>query len=387
MGSLSSTLSIATQSLLAQETALSVTNNNIANANTIGYARETVNLSETSPISNGSLTIGSGVTVSGISSVQDELLSLRIQSQTSAQSSSDAQVNALNQIQTLFPLSGNSLASSFSGFFTSLSALSANPTDTADRQTVISSAQTLVDQFNTISAGLSGPSSSLNTTVQTDVTDVNQLAGQAATLNQEILQQKATGQDSGTLEDQLGQVELQLSSLTNLTVTHTESGDSLSTGNGTPLVLGNQSYALQTATGSDGNLHVYDSSGSDITSSISSGDLGGTIQTRDTTIPKAAKFSGHPCKPVRNCLQHGADQRLRSERQQGCGVIHGVSYSQWFRRLHQTCDHGSECHCSELRRHIWQQRKRRQPHCTSDVESAGGRKRDYSLFKPRLSGW
>ncbi len=286
MGSLSSTLSIATQSLLAQETALSVTNNNIANANTAGYARETVSLSENSPTSNGSLSVGNGVTVSGITSVKDELLSLRIQQQTSQQSSADAQVNALNQIQTLFPISGNSLASSLSGFFTSLSALSSNPTDAANRQTVLSNAQTLVDQFNTISAGLSGPSSSLNTTVQTDVTNVNQLAGQAASLNEQILEQKATGQDSGTLEDQLGQVELQLSSLTNLNVTHTESGDTLTTGNGSPLVLGNESYALQTETGSDGNLHVYDSSGSDITSSISSGDLGGTIQTRDTTIPK-----------------------------------------------------------------------------------------------------
>ena len=286
MGSLSSTLSIATQSLLAQETALSVTNNNIANANTAGYARETVSLSENSPSSSGSLSFGNGVTVSGITSVKDELLSLRIQQQTSQQSSADAQVNALNQIQTLFPISGNSLASSLSGFFTSLSALSSNPTDAANRQTVLSNAQTLVDQFNTISAGLSGPSSSLNTTVQTDVTDVNQLAGQAASLNQQILEQKATGQDSGTLEDQLGQVELQLSSLTNLNVTHTESGDTLTTGNGSPLVLGNQSYALQTGTGTDGNLHVYDSSGSDITSSISGGDLGGTIQTRDTTIPK-----------------------------------------------------------------------------------------------------
>ncbi len=286
MGSLSSTLSIATQSLLAQETALSVTNNNIANANTAGYARETVSLSENSPTSNGSLSVGNGVTVSGITSVKDELLSLRIQQQTSQQSSADAQVNALNQIQTLFPITGNSLASSLSGFFTSLSALSSNPTDAANRQTVLSNAQTLVDQFNTISAGLSGPSSSLNTTVQTDVTDVNQLAGQAASLNEQILEQKATGQDSGTLEDQLGQVELQLSSLTNLNVTHTESGDTLTTGNGSPLVLGNQSYALQTETGSDGNLHVYDSSGSDITSFISSGDLGGTIQTRDTTIPK-----------------------------------------------------------------------------------------------------
>jgi flagellar hook-associated protein 1 FlgK len=285
MGSLSSILSTATQSLLAQEAAISVTNNNIANANTVGYSRETVSLQEAAPTLSGSISVGNGVTLTGIQSVHDELLSLRIQQQTSQQSSADAQVNALTQIQTLFPTTGTSLSSSLSSFFSSLSALSSNPTSTANRQTVLSSAQTLVNQFNTISAGLSSPSSSLNTTVSTDVTQINQLSAQAASLNQQITQQNATGQSSGTLQDQLGQVETQLATLTNLTVTHGADGDSLSTGNGTPLVLGNQSYALTTSTGSGGNLQVLDSSGTNITSAINSGDLGGTIQVRDNDIP------------------------------------------------------------------------------------------------------
>ncbi len=51
------------------------------------------------------------------------------------------------------------------------------------------------------------------------------------------------------------------------------------------LVVGSQSYALQTATGSDGMQHVLDQNGTDITASLSSGDLGGTIQMRDQTIP------------------------------------------------------------------------------------------------------
>jgi flagellar hook-associated protein 1 FlgK len=49
--------------------------------------------------------------------------------------------------------------------------------------------------------------------------------------------------------------------------------------------VGSQSYALQTTTGTDGMTHVLDENGADITKTITSGDLGGTIQTRDTTIP------------------------------------------------------------------------------------------------------
>ena len=165
MGSLSTSLGIATQSLQAQSLELQVTDNNIANANTAGYSRETVSLSEAAPSQDGSVTVGNGVNIDGVTSVRDQLLTLQIQSQTSDQTSAEAQVNALNQIQTLFPSTGTSLASSLSTFFNNLSALSTNPTSAAARQTAIQGAQTLVGQFNSISAGLTGPTSGLNSTV------------------------------------------------------------------------------------------------------------------------------------------------------------------------------------------------------------------------------
>ncbi len=283
--SLTATLSTATQSLFAQELELQVTNNNIANVNTAGYTREVVNLSEANPTQSGNLSIGSGVDIEGIQSVQDELLTGRIQQQTSQKSSADAQVNALNEIQTLFPSSGSSLAGSLSSFFTSLTALSTDPANTADRQTAISSAQTLVQQFNSVASGLSAAGATLDTAVGTDVDQINQLSTQAASLNQEIVQQKASGQSTGTLSDQLNQIELQLAGLTDISVVHGDQGDSISTGNGTPLVLDSQSYALQTTTGSDGHLQVLDANGNNITSAITGGDLGGTIAARDTQIP------------------------------------------------------------------------------------------------------
>ena len=283
--SLTASLSTATQALFAQELELQVTNNNIANANTAGYSREVVNLSEADPTQSGNLSIGNGVNVEGIQSVRDELLTGRIQQQTSQQSSANAQVNALNEIQTLFPSTGSSVAGSLSSFFTSLTALSTDPANAADRQTAISSAQTLVQQFNSVASGLSAASTTLDTTVGTDVAQINQLASQAASLNQEVVQQKASGQSTGTLSDQLNEVELQLAGLTNISVVHGDQGDSISTGNGTPLVLDSQSYALQTTTGSDGHLQVLGTNGNNITSDITGGDLGGTIAVRDTQVP------------------------------------------------------------------------------------------------------
>ena len=285
MASLSNTLSIASQALMVQEAEISVTNNNIANKNVAGYTRESAVVTEAQPIEVGSVSMGDGVELEGVQSLREELLTNQIQQQTSQQGSLSAQASALNDVQTLLPTSGTNLSTSLSKFFTSISALSTSPDSSTARSAVLSTAQTLVSQFNSVSAGMTSTQGSLDTQVTTDVNQINSLSQQAAALNSEIAQQPATVQGGGALTDQLNQVELSLSGLTNISVTHTAHGDTITTGNGSPLVVGGQSYALSTGAGADGHQQVMDSNGTNITTNISGGDLGGTIQVRDKTIP------------------------------------------------------------------------------------------------------
>jgi flagellar hook-associated protein 1 FlgK len=91
--------------------------------------------------------------------------------------------------------------------------------------------------------------------------------------------------NGGTLEDQRDELVQQLSALTGISITQSDGGETITTGNGTPLVMGSQSYSLQTTTGADGQAHVLDSNGTDITASIQGGTLGGAIEVRDQTIP------------------------------------------------------------------------------------------------------
>ncbi len=286
MAGLNTSLSIASQALQAQEAAISVTSNNIANANTAGYSRETVVLTESASVQQGNQSLGGGVTLQGFSSVRDQLLDLRIQQQTSQQSSADAQASAFEQVQTLFPSSGESLSTNLSSFFSSVSALSSAPSSTATRQAVLNAGQNLASQFNSISNGLTSQQTSLSQQVVTDVDKINKLSSQIASLNTQSSQIGADGGNTGSIQDQIGEDELELSKLTNISITHTGGADSITSGNGTPLVLGNQSYALKTATNASGQQQVLDSTGSNITASITGGDLGGTIEARDTAIPK-----------------------------------------------------------------------------------------------------
>lgn len=285
MGSISSVLSSATQALLAETGALQVTSNNIANANTPGYSRQIPIFEEAAPTSDGNLSIGNGVVLEGYQSVRDELVSSQIQQETQSRSSANAQLGTLQQIQPTFTTSTQDIGTEITALFTSLSSLSTNPTSSAERQGVLAAGNNLAAAFNQASNVLTRQQTALNSPVAQDVNQINQLTQQIAALNPQIAELTATGQNAGSLQDQQGQLVLKLSNLTNVSTTQTPQGETLTTGSGTPLVVGSQSYALHSATGSDGMQHVLDQNGADITAVISSGDLGGMIQTRDQTIP------------------------------------------------------------------------------------------------------
>jgi flagellar hook-associated protein 1 FlgK len=285
MASLNSSLSIAVQSLLADTGALQTANNNIANANTPGYTRKLAILQEAAPTVDGSLSVGAGVVLEGYQSVRDELLQSRIQQETQDQSGANSQLASLQQIQPTFTTSTQDVGTQISALFSSLSALSTNPSSSSSREAVLAAGQNLVSAFHSTSNALTGQQSGLNTQVTQDVNQINTLSQQIAALNPQITELKSTGQDTGTLQDKQDQLVLRLSALANVSVTQTPEGETLTTGAGTPLVVASQSYALQTTTGTGGNLQVLDQSGTNVTASITGGDLGGTIQTRDQTLP------------------------------------------------------------------------------------------------------
>ena len=283
MASLNTSLQIAIQSLQAQQGALTATTNNIANVNTPGYTRKVAVLSESAPIVEGNLAIGGGVELEQFKSVRDDLLNLRINQETQQQSGAQAQVDALQQVESMFSSSSSGIGADMSAFFNSLSQLTTNPADLSLRQAVLGSAQNLASSFQQASSGLSQLQGSLNQDVTQTVTQVNQLTGQIATLNQQVAQMQGLGEDTGSIQDQRDQLVQQLSGLIGVSVISTNQGETLTTSNGSPLVVGSKSYSLTTAQDASGMEQVY-SQGKNITSSIQGGQIGGDLQARDQTI-------------------------------------------------------------------------------------------------------
>lgn len=285
--SLSSSMLIAVQSMLTDSGAMNVVSNNIANVNTPGYTREVANLSETPPVTYAGLEYGTGVTLENIQSVRDSVLQLRLNQETQNQGKFDTLSTGLNQIQTLFnEPAGSGLQNLISQFFNSFQQLSADPTNSGLRQAVISSAQSLAAGFNQTASALVTQQQDADQSVVQTTQQVNQLTAQIAQLNGQISESSGGGQDANTFIDQRSQLINQLSQLVDVQSITADNGSlTLTTTGGAALVVGNQSFNLQTQINPATGFNDVYSQGTDITSSIQSGNLAADIQLRDQEIP------------------------------------------------------------------------------------------------------
>ena len=288
MGTLLSSMSIALSALEAEQTAVQVTSQNIANANTVGYDRQVTVLEEGAPTSFSGLLLGGGVSVESIQSMRDSVLNLRLDSETQQQSSLSTYVNGMQQIEAIFnEASGVGLASALSGFFSSIQALSADPSNSTLRQAVLNAGSALAQGFNSASNQLQAAQSGTDQEVAQSVDQINDLASQVASLNQQIMSLQAGGEGTGELEGQRDEVLSQLSQLVGIsTVSADQDSVTVTVAGGSPLVVGNQAYQL--TTGKDaatGMTQVY-SQGANITAQITGGSLGGNLQVRDQEIPQ-----------------------------------------------------------------------------------------------------
>ena len=284
MGSLYGALSIATGALGAEQGALSATTNNVANVNTPGYARLQPVLGESNPIEVGSVTYGTGVSLEKLQSLRDPILQLRIQEETQQQGQLNASLTAMQQAQVQFTTSSGDIGTEISNFFSSLNQISTDPTNLALRQGALTAAGNMATAFNNVANNLSSQQSNLDSNVSQDVSQINVLTGQIATVNTQISELQGVNQDASALVDQRDVLIGNLSNLIDVSSIQSDGGLTLTTSNGTALVVGGQSFALSTQTNASGLQDIY-AQGADITADLTSGDLAGLLQARDRTIP------------------------------------------------------------------------------------------------------
>ncbi|MBS1815869.1 MAG: flagellar hook-associated protein FlgK [Acidobacteria bacterium] len=286
MGAMNALMDASRSALANAQTAIDVTAGNIANQNTVGYARRVATFSTKDTVQIGNIAQGRGANIS-VSAQRDRVLDQRVQYGTQSQSAADARLSALQSVESIFTLNasgsdGAGIGDSMNGLFSSFRALQADPTGISTRQSVLNAAQTFADAMNGASARLNGLQNSLGSQITDSISQVNTLTAQIADLNLHIA---TTSGDTSSLEDQRQSV---LASLSALVGFNQVAGDhnmiSLTTSDGTSLVSGQIPHTLSVANVS-GGMHVISSGGTDVTATISGGSIGGMLQARNVDIP------------------------------------------------------------------------------------------------------
>jgi len=292
VGTLSSLLNLSTAGLKADQYALNVTANNVANQNTAGYTREVANFQDGDyvTLNNGSVESSSGPTVTE-SAARDLQLERDVQTQQQAVASSTSLTSIYSEIQSVFGVASSGttagttqIGTAIDSFFSSLTTLTSNPDNAATRQSVLSAASTLTTAFNSASTQLTQLGNSLSIQAGDTVAQINALTQTVATLNEQISGVAPTT-DAGSLEDQRQTAIEQLSQYVGLNQTTTQNNQiTLTTTSGASLVVGANAYNLSTGSAS-GTTQVYDFEGNDVSTGLTGGSLGGILQGITQDIP------------------------------------------------------------------------------------------------------
>jgi len=285
------TLNSAASSLAAQQEAMAVAGQNMANVNNPAYAREQAVVQNNMPIDTPAGEEGTGVGVVSITEVRDSLLDSQIQSENSVTGSYTAQQTALQNAEACLgeqlTNSGNSAASTgglaemLSNLFNSFSSMT---TGTGDPATVVQAAQEVANQFNQVSASLSQARGNLNTSIQNDVASSNQDLSQIAALNQQMIVVQAAGGTANNLVDEREQTIENLAGMVNISTSAQPNGSVNITIGGVPMVTGGNAVdSLQTCDAGGGQLLIQDEN-SAAPLAVTGGSIGGNIAARDGAL-------------------------------------------------------------------------------------------------------
>ena len=291
---MSDVFGISVSALQAFQQAINVTSNNIANASTPGYDVESANLTEAIPQSNGAATVGAGVVVTGISRAFSQAAANQLNTSQSSLGQLNALQNYSSQIDNLFGTTVGGLSTSLQSFYSAFSNVANNPTSTASRQALLGQAQSVATSFQNASSELNSLNTDVNSRITADVQQINSIASSISTLNQQIV--VGTAQDGNQppneLMDQRDQLVSNLSQLVGVSTTTDPNGAlNVFVGNGQPLVLQGQTTTLTTVpnqfNASQLEISTSTANGNVISSSITSGDLGGLLAARSQVINPA----------------------------------------------------------------------------------------------------
>ncbi|HWB20956.1 MAG TPA: flagellar hook-associated protein FlgK [Phycisphaerales bacterium] len=286
--SLNGALQIGRSAMVASQAAIQVAGNNMANAATPGYHRQSVSLapSISEQIAQRSY-VGTGVNITSIHREIDTALQSRLRTAVSQEQSDLVSQRFLTELETLQnELSDTDVSSTLSDFFNSFSELANNPEDHAVRTLVIQQGQTLANKLNSLRGEYTDLRKQVDQALGASVSKANDILDKLATLNDQIATAEGGQGEIGALRDQRDSLLDDLAQYLDITtIEHTNGTVDVLSGS-EPILLGSRSRGLEVrvdAGDDQPNLTIRVREDGTLLN-VTSGSIGGLMVQREQNI-------------------------------------------------------------------------------------------------------
>lgn len=285
-------LDIATRALRSAQQLVDISNQNIANANTPGYSRQTAVVKETAPYpipvfrQSGQLgQMGTGVEVAEINRARNGFADYQYRTQIAAQGNWQAQADTLSQIEaTVNEPSTSGLSSLMTKYFQSWQEVANSPSDVSVRSNMLQQGIALADSFKNTVDQLQQQKSDVDGQIALSVEDVNNYSKQIANLNIQISMVQNSGMQPNDLRDQRDLLVDKLSQVMKVTTIESPDGSlNVYVGNH-QLVDRNTSHAIGIDSSGPTAQVVWNDGSNSGAVTFTDGKLAGLVTSRDSIL-------------------------------------------------------------------------------------------------------
>ncbi|MDY0189097.1 MAG: flagellar hook-associated protein FlgK [Desulfuromonas sp.] len=288
MSGLFGALNVGKTGLMLSQKGVEVAGNNVTNANTEGYSRQTLEVSSAPSLEFNGTMVGQGAVATGIAREESVFVTQQLIDKSADFGEQDAMTESLEEVERIVSVSDNNLAADIDEFFVSWQSLSTDPSSDVTRQEVIQMGDIIADNLVQMNDELENVQENINVSIESEVESLNQMLEQVAELNQRIVSTEVTGDSANGLLDEQDLLLQELAQTIGIQTYTTESGMvSVQLSSGLPLVEGGDaSTVVANRVAGDVQL-TLNMGGSEATLGLDDvgGEIGGMLTVRDEVIP------------------------------------------------------------------------------------------------------
>lgn len=298
---MSDLLGIGSSALRAYQSALSAVGQNVANAQTPGYARRRVVLEEVAITGSGDIgykpqMMFAGVTAAGVSRAWDNFKAVEARFSASADGRAQVRQQWLSGIETALGDGMAGVGQAMTGFFNAAASLASDPGDTLGRRAMLSSLDNVASAFRTSGQALARLSEGIGQAAEIEISSLNDALVALDRVNGTLGPADRNSSARASLEDQRDQLIDFIAEKMDVNVTIAEDGRATLTAgsnSGLTLVDGNGPRLAVLVKATDGRLSLQlQTNGTTVPLTTASGKLAGLVDVAQNVADRRTVLDG-----------------------------------------------------------------------------------------------